>query len=86
MASLNERALRQQLEAEGFTTTYSWQDGANAFYPEHTHSSETAHIILDGDLALTMNGSTQFIAQAIVAMSRLAPSIRPVWGRGVAGT
>ncbi|MBV9075210.1 MAG: cupin domain-containing protein [Acidobacteria bacterium] len=59
MASLNERALRQQLEAEGFTTTYSWQDGANAFYPEHTHSSETAHIILDGDLALTMNGSTQ---------------------------
>jgi len=48
-----------QLEREGFGHTYVWQDGPNAFYPEHTHEAETAHIILRGEMALTMNGRSE---------------------------
>jgi len=56
---VNEKDLAKQLEREGFSHTYVWQDGANAFYPEHTHATETAHIILSGEMALTMNGRSQ---------------------------
>jgi quercetin dioxygenase-like cupin family protein len=58
MAPLNERALRKQLEAEGFSHTFVWQDGAEAFYPDHTHTGLTAHIILDGEMTLTMGGKS----------------------------
>lgn len=48
--------LRKQLESEGFSHTYVWQDGPNAHYPDHTHSGLTAHVILDGEMTLTMGG------------------------------
>lgn len=50
--------LAQQLRAEGFGHTYVWQDGPNAAYPDHRHATETAHIILDGELTLIMNGNS----------------------------
>ena len=56
---LNEQALHQQLKSEGFRKTYTWQDSPHTFYPEHAHATETAHIVLDGELTLTMNGVTQ---------------------------
>ena len=49
----------KQLHAEGFSHTYAWQDRPGAFYPEHTHPIETAHIILEGEMSLTMNGQTR---------------------------
>ena len=52
-------SLERQLRGEGFLHTYVWQDGPNAFYPDHTHAEETAHIILNGELTLTMNGKTE---------------------------
>jgi mannose-6-phosphate isomerase-like protein (cupin superfamily) len=52
-------ALEKQLHAEGFRHTYVWQDGPNAYYPDHTHSTETAHVILAGEMILTMNGRAQ---------------------------
>ncbi len=54
-----EKEYRKQLEAEGFSHTFVWQDGPNAFYPDHTHAGLTAHIILNGEMALTMNGKSQ---------------------------
>jgi mannose-6-phosphate isomerase-like protein (cupin superfamily) len=57
-AGLDEGKLAQQLEREGFGHTYVWQDGPNAFYPEHTHDTETAHIILSGEMTLTIDGRT----------------------------
>ena len=48
--------LAQQLRAEGFAHTYVWQDSPNASYADHTHTTETAHIILDGEMTLTMAG------------------------------
>jgi mannose-6-phosphate isomerase-like protein (cupin superfamily) len=59
MAGMSERQYRKQLEAEGFTHTFEWQDGPAAFYPDHSHAGLTAHIILDGEMTLTMNGKPQ---------------------------
>ena len=42
-------AFERQLRQQGFRRIYVWQDGAHAFYPDHTHPMDTAHIILEGD-------------------------------------
>jgi mannose-6-phosphate isomerase-like protein (cupin superfamily) len=57
--STDLKSLELRLQNEGFSRTYVWQDGPNTFYPDHTHSTETAHIILDGEMTLTQGGSTQ---------------------------
>ena len=51
---MGEQTLEMQLHSEGFRTTYVWQDAPGAFYPEHTHATETAHIILSGEMTLVM--------------------------------
>lgn len=51
--------LELKLHKEGFTHTYVWQDEAEVLHATHTHRSETAHIILDGEMTLTMNGKSQ---------------------------
>jgi hypothetical protein len=56
---MDEKALVKKLEQEGFGNTYVWQDGPNASYPDHTHAEETAHIVLSGEMTLTMGGKTQ---------------------------
>ncbi|HWF39640.1 MAG TPA: hypothetical protein VG322_14035 [Candidatus Acidoferrales bacterium] len=56
---LNESALRRQLASEGFSHTFVWQDGPNAYYSDHTHGGLTAHIILDGEMTLTCGGKSQ---------------------------
>ncbi len=55
----DQKFLEEQLHKEGFLHTYVWQDGPNAFYPDHTHPTETAHIILDGEMTLTQAGETR---------------------------
>lgn len=57
MASIPD--LEKQLQSEGFTHTYVWQDGPDAYYPDHTHPTETAHIILEGEMMLTQNGQAR---------------------------
>jgi mannose-6-phosphate isomerase-like protein (cupin superfamily) len=53
------KSLERRLHSEGFLHTYVWQDGPDAHYPDHTHASETAHIILDGEMTLTQGDSAQ---------------------------
>jgi len=55
---MDVRDLEKQLQSEGFRHTYIWQDSPNAYYPDHTHPVETAHIILDGEMTLTQNSRT----------------------------
>ena len=55
---MTQGALEQQLRAEGFRHVYVWQDAPHASYPDHTHQVDTAHIILDGEMTLTVGGST----------------------------
>jgi quercetin dioxygenase-like cupin family protein len=59
MSYMDERALAKSLEAEGFAHTYVWEDSAHASYPDHTHRTETAHIILSGEMTLTTVGGTR---------------------------
>ena len=55
---MDEKSIAAQLQQEGFRHTYVWEDGPNAFYPEHTHDEETAHIILIGEMSLNINGQS----------------------------
>jgi quercetin dioxygenase-like cupin family protein len=48
----------QQLRQEGFRRVYVWEDGPDAFYSDHTHPVDTAHIIVEGEMTLTCGGST----------------------------
>ena len=60
---MDERKCAESLEEEGYSNTYVWQDAADAFYPQHTHATETAHIILSGEMTLTTSaGSRTFRA------------------------
>jgi len=55
----DQKSLEKQLHDEGFPHTYVWQDSPNAFYSDHTHAVETAHIILDGEMTLTQGAETR---------------------------
>jgi mannose-6-phosphate isomerase-like protein (cupin superfamily) len=55
---MDQRKLESKLHSEGFSHTHVWQDGPHAFYPDHTHAGLTAHIILDGEMTLTMGGES----------------------------
>ena len=56
---MNAQDWERQLHAEGFSRVYVWQDGANVFYPDHTHPNVTAHIVLEGEMTVTTEGKTQ---------------------------
>jgi quercetin dioxygenase-like cupin family protein len=56
---MNQSQAEELLRKEGFTTIYVWQDGPNAFYPDHAHPVLSAHIILEGEMTLTVKGKTQ---------------------------
>ena len=56
---MDERTLAKKLEQEGFRHTYVWEDGPSAHYPDHTHETETAHIILRGEMTLTTGGESR---------------------------
>jgi len=55
---VDPRAFEQQLRQEGFRHVFTWQDGPGAFYPDHTHPVDTAHVILDGEMTLTCGGTS----------------------------
>ncbi len=55
---MDERELSDKLHAEGFGHTFVWEDASGTFYPDHTHRGETAHIILSGEMTLTMEGKS----------------------------
>ena len=57
--AIDEKSLAARLQQEGFRQTYIWQDGPNAFYPEHVHKDETAHIILSGEMTLIIDDDSK---------------------------
>ena len=56
---MDTRAVQQQLRQEGFRRVFTWRDAPHAFYPDHTHASDTAHVILEGEMTLTAGGATR---------------------------
>ncbi len=56
---MDAKEWEDKLREEGFSNLFVWRDGPNAYYPDHTHLSTTAHIILEGEMTLTVNGKTE---------------------------
>ena len=56
---MDAKEWEKKLREEGFTHVFTWADGPGAFYPDHTHSGTTAHIVLDGEMTLTSEGKTR---------------------------
>ncbi len=56
---MTENELVGQLQGEGFSHTYVWEDPPDAGYPDHTHRTETVHLILSGEMTLTMDGKSK---------------------------
>lgn len=56
---MNIQDLERSLRAEGFGHTYVWQDGPGVYYPEHTHTDVTAHIVLEGEVTVSSEGKTR---------------------------
>ncbi len=52
---MDETELIARLRREGFSLVYAWEDVANAHYGDHTHTTETAHIILNGEMTLILD-------------------------------
>jgi len=56
---VDEKKLAEELQNEGFSITYIWGDGPNTRYLDHTHAEETVHIVLSGEMTLTLNGESR---------------------------
>ena len=56
---MDEDKLARDLKQKGFSHTYVWQDAPNASYPDHRHATETAHVILSGEMTVTMAGDSR---------------------------
>lgn len=56
---MNGKQGINQLKEEGFSHIYTHEDSPNAYYPNHAHLTLTAHIIVEGEIALTSEGKTK---------------------------
>ncbi len=56
---MNPEDWENKLREEGFSNFFVWQDRPDADYPDHTHPVTTAHVILAGEMVLTVNGHTR---------------------------
>ncbi|KAF2099541.1 hypothetical protein NA57DRAFT_75040 [Rhizodiscina lignyota] len=53
MAGKSQREAEADVRSWGFRHVFTWTDGPNAYYPPHSHSGLTTHLILRGDLTIT---------------------------------
>ena len=49
----SKRVAESEVRSWGFSHVFTWSDGPNAYYPPHTHSGLTTHLILRGELTIT---------------------------------
>jgi len=55
---VNLPELEEQLREAGFRNTLVWEDEPDRRYSDHAHPVETAHIILEGEMTVTMHGQS----------------------------
>ena len=53
------RRCRANCSRKASATPSSGAIDPHAFYPDHTHQTETAHVILEGEMTLTMGGDAR---------------------------
>lgn len=56
---MNEKELEEKLKSEGFSGVFVHTDRPGAYYPDHTHTGVTAHIVLEGEITVTSEGKTE---------------------------
>jgi quercetin dioxygenase-like cupin family protein len=56
---MDEQLLMKQLQDEGFDDVYVWEDSPDMNYPPHQHPDVSAHIILTGEMTVTVDGQTR---------------------------
>jgi len=56
---MKEQKYIEQLKKEGFKYIFTHEDSPNAYYPNHSHDSLTAHVVLEGELTLTIKGKNK---------------------------
>lgn len=79
---LSERYIAQ-LEKEGFTNIYEWQDKPGAVYPEHTHQGKVTLCLTDGAITFTIAGQThKLIAPTVFVVPPHTPHSAIVGPKG----
>jgi len=48
----------EKLKSEGFERVYAWEDPPRAYHSNHTHPTETAHIVVKGRIDIVLYGKT----------------------------
>lgn len=56
---MDEEEIIKSLRKEGFKGLFVHTDSPGAFYPEHTHSTETCHFVLEGEMTVYINENTE---------------------------
>lgn len=56
---MNEKKIIKKLSEEGFKGIFVHTDNPSAYYPDHTHKGITAHVVLDGEITVTVDGHTK---------------------------
>ncbi len=56
---MKEEDWEKILKKEDFTSIYTWFDEANKHYSDHKHPFITAHIILDGEMVITVKDKSK---------------------------
>jgi hypothetical protein len=82
--ALDLESLHHQLKGEGFLHTYVGRDGPNAFYADHTHPTDTAHIILEGEMTVMQEYEARTFTVGECATCPQARSTLRAWVRVVA--
>ena len=49
----------ERLRKEGYSHVFVWTDLPDTVYPDHTHATDTAHIVLEGSIAISVGEDTQ---------------------------
>jgi quercetin dioxygenase-like cupin family protein len=79
---LSERYIAQ-LEKDGFSHIYEWQDEAGTAYPEHSHRGRVTICLTDGSITITLAGKThELVAPTVFEVPTGVPHSAIVGSRG----
>jgi len=82
MASKPLKDAEGEVRSWGFNHVFTWTDGPNAYYPPHSHSGITTHLILRGELTITYPNDPKPKKEIFGPGSRLdvdAQRVHEVW-------
>lgn len=82
IAKVSREDAESQVSAWGFRHVFTWSDRPNAYYPPHSHSGLTTHLILKGTLTISYPDDGKPQKETFVTGARLdvdAGRLHEVW-------